>query len=189
MNERIPDSDRLREDLEQVLGETPEPSSELRAAVLEYGARRKRRVPAPRWRVPAAAATLAAAAALVILVTRPEAPAPTLEAPGPLAEQEIVLQAPATVAEEMAMSAPKSEDMAVGAPAAAAPAQKMMMRAAPVEGDLNGDGRVNIVDAWRLARSIESGQGQADLDADGEVSPDDLDRLMQQIVAVRGGSS
>ena len=182
MNERIPDSDKLREDLDQVLGETPEPSGELRAAVLEYGARRKRRTLAPRWRVPAAAATLVAAAALVILVTRPDAP-------GPMLEEGLVVRTPEPVAQEMAMDAPAAGDRAASAPASEAPAQKLMRRAAPVEGDLNGDGRVNIVDAWRLARSIDSGQGQGDLDADGEVSPDDLDRLMQRIVSVRGGSS
>jgi hypothetical protein len=171
MNEHFPDHEQLREDLEEVLGETPEPSSELRASVLEYASRRKRRrTPAPRWRIPAAAATLVAAAALVILVTRPDAPVPMLET-GRLAEAEM--------------------------PMADAPAQKSMMRAAPapsaesVQGDLNADGQVNILDAWRLSRAIDSGagQGQGDFDADGEVSPDDLDRLMQQIVSVRGGAS
>jgi hypothetical protein len=195
MNERIPDSEKLREDLQQVLGEGSEPSSRVRAEVMDYAARRQRRTPAPRWRVPAAAATLVAAAALVLLVTRPQAPEPMLEArsladaPAPALEKELVVEAPAQVGREMAMSGAADEDMAVRAPAAAAPAEKRLMRAAPVEGDLNGDGRVNIVDAWRLARSIESGQGQGDLDADGEVSPDDLDRLMQRIVAVRGGAS
>ena len=172
MDERIPDTEKLREDLNQVLGETPEPSAELRAAVMDHGARRRRRAPAQRWRVPAAVATMAAAAALVLLVTRPEAPAPVLQTQ-PMAD---------------AVS-PMAEEMVMGAPAAEAPAQKLMMRAAPVEGDLNGDGRVNIVDAWRLSQSIKTGQGQGELDADGEVSPDDLDRLMRQIVAVRGGAS
>jgi hypothetical protein len=39
--------------------------------------------------------------------------------------------------------------------------------------------------AWAMG----SEQGQSDLNADGEVSPDDLETLMQQIVAVRGGAS
>lgn len=167
MNERIPHQEQLREDLERVLGETPEPSAELRASVLDYAARRRRRSPAPRWRVPAAAASLVAAAALVILVTRPDVPQPE-----PAREVARVAEMPAQKA-----------------PAASAPSDEVFMRRAPLEGDLNGDGRVNIVDAWRLAHSIESGEGQVDLDADGEGSPDDLDRLMQRIVAVRGGAS
>jgi hypothetical protein len=61
-----------------------------------------------------------------------------------------------------------------------------------VHGDLNGDGRVDILDAWRLSRVLEGdpgGQDAGDLDADGEITPGDLDRLMQQIVAVGGGRS
>ncbi len=61
-----------------------------------------------------------------------------------------------------------------------------------MSGDLNGDGRVDILDAWRLSRALEGEtgwQGAGDLDADGEITPGDLDRLMQQIVAVGGGTS
>lgn len=61
-----------------------------------------------------------------------------------------------------------------------------------LNGDLNGDGRVDILDAWQLSRALENGVGErkaGDLDADGETTPGDLDRLMQQIVAVRGGTS
>jgi hypothetical protein len=61
-----------------------------------------------------------------------------------------------------------------------------------VHGDLNGDGRVDILDAWRLSQVLEGdpgGQDAGDLDADGEITPGDLDRLMQQIVAVGGGRS
>jgi len=63
---------------------------------------------------------------------------------------------------------------------------------APVPtGDLNGDGRIDILDAWRLSSDLRTGQGQdqADLDADGEITPDDLDRLLEQIVSVGGGTS
>lgn len=62
-------------------------------------------------------------------------------------------------------------------------------------GDLNGDGRVDILDAWRLSRSLDGteqehkGRDRADLDADGEITPDDLDRLLQQIVSVEEGAS
>lgn len=61
-----------------------------------------------------------------------------------------------------------------------------------VHGDLNGDGRVDILDAWRLSRALEGNPGRQDtggLDADGEITPGDLDRLMQQIVTVGGGTS
>jgi hypothetical protein len=135
--------------------------------VLEYAHRRGRIAPARRWRIPAAAATLAAAAALLLMVTHQRNP-------------ETVLQ-----------SEPQGVDALAQAPRGDVAAEKMMMRAAPVaiEGDLNRDGRVNILDAWRLSRAIGTTQDQGDLDADGEVSPDDLDHLMQRIVSVREGAS
>jgi hypothetical protein len=167
MNEHFPDQEKLREDLREVLGETPEPSAKLRASVLDYAGRRGRRAPAPRWRIPAAAVTMAAAAALVLMVTQQRAP-------------ETVFEAEPVEVEPLAQT-----------PRSAAPAEKMLLRAAPaaLEGDLNGDGRIDILDAWRLSRAMGSEQGQSDLNADGEVSPDDLETLMQQIVAVRGGAS
>ncbi len=61
-----------------------------------------------------------------------------------------------------------------------------------LNGDLNGDGRVDILDAWQLSRALEveaGGQDAGDLDADGEITPGDLERLMQQIVTVGGGTS
>jgi hypothetical protein len=61
-----------------------------------------------------------------------------------------------------------------------------------MSGDLNRDGRVDILDAWQLSRAIESesvGQDAGDLDADGEITPGDLERLMQQIVTVGEGTS
>jgi hypothetical protein len=61
-----------------------------------------------------------------------------------------------------------------------------------MQGDINGDGHVDILDAWQLSRVLEGDpgrQGVGDLDADGEITPGDLDRLMQQIVTVGGGAS
>ena len=61
-----------------------------------------------------------------------------------------------------------------------------------IRGDFNADGRVDILDAWQLSRSLDgddSGRDTGDLDADGEITPDDLDQLMRQIVSVGGGTS
>lgn len=164
MNGHLPDDQRLRADLERVFGEAAQPSPELRARVLEH-ARRSRPGrtprPRPRWRVPAIAATLTAAALLTVLLTRPDAPIPT---------SDLVLE--------------KGVDE---------PARVMARAPLPsVDGDLNGDGQVDILDAWRLAHAPDasgSGENRAHADASGAIASDALDRLMQQIVALRGGAS
>lgn len=64
----------------------------------------------------------------------------------------------------------------VGAPVAAS----------RVVGDVNGDGRVDIVDALALARRVESGGGAPrkweDLDHDGKVTPADVEQVAQLAV-------
>lgn len=138
MYDEFPDPQRLQEDLEQVLGDAPEPSDLLRARVLDYAARRQPQPVRRRaWRRPALAA-VAAAAVLTLLLVRPDR--------------------------------------------------------APLDGDLNLDGRVDILDAWQLSHAMQirakrDGQDQTGPGATGAITPDDLDRLLQRIVSVGEGTS
>jgi hypothetical protein len=56
---------------------------------------------------------------------------------------------------------------------------------APV-GDLNGDGAVDIVDAYVLDRRLGSGSSPArgDVTGDGRVDLDDLARLIERVVSI-----
>ena len=50
--------------------------------------------------------------------------------------------------------------------------------------DLNGDGRVDVLDAQRLHLALEAGRGALDLDANGVRDARDLDHLMRRLVAL-----
>lgn len=56
-------------------------------------------------------------------------------------------------------------------------------------GDLDANGRVNILDAYTLARRIEQGRANQsfDLDADGNVDQRDIDWIANQAVAIKPG--
>jgi hypothetical protein len=59
--------------------------------------------------------------------------------------------------------------------------------AARLDGDINGDGRVDILDAFRLARLLEqdgSEPGTGDLNGDGRVSTADVDLIARRAVAL-----
>lgn len=59
----------------------------------------------------------------------------------------------------------------------------------PRRGDVNGDGRVDILDAFVLAKAVEAGAaaGEWDLSGDGRVDRADVERVARAAVAVRGG--
>lgn len=62
----------------------------------------------------------------------------------------------------------------------------------PLPGDVDGDGLVNVRDAYLLARSLEAKReldAGADLDGDGRVDRGDVDRLMEKIVQIEEGRS
>lgn len=59
-------------------------------------------------------------------------------------------------------------------------------------GDVDGDGAVDVRDAYLLARAVDSNQEidpRADLDGDGLVDRRDVVRLMKRIVRLEGGRS
>lgn len=67
------------------------------------------------------------------------------------------------------------------APASAA------LEAAPVEGDYTGDGRLDVLDAFALARTLEAGESPSlewDRDGDGLVTKSDVDALAAAAVSL-----
>lgn len=61
--------------------------------------------------------------------------------------------------------------------------------ATSVRGDLNGDGRVDMIDALILARAVDatSARSEWDFNADGVINQTDVDRLAQGAVKLTGG--
>jgi hypothetical protein len=58
-----------------------------------------------------------------------------------------------------------------------------------VQGDINGDGEINIVDAYVLALAIEGGRPQsvaADVNGDGVVDQSDVDTAARRAVSLGG---
>lgn len=107
-----------------------------------------------------AAPVVAAAAAFMIFIVPPNEPAS--EAPvGPMAVR--------------------------GEPAPATPAPT----AVPGETgpDLNGDGKVDILDAFALARAVDTGHTRPDWDftGEGDIDQRDIDHLAMMAVSVKGG--
>jgi hypothetical protein len=59
--------------------------------------------------------------------------------------------------------------------------------AAPVEGDINGDGKVDILDAFQLARILEDQEpttARQDINRDGRVNLTDVDAVARRAVAL-----
>jgi hypothetical protein len=56
--------------------------------------------------------------------------------------------------------------------------------------DLDGNGTIDILDAFALAREVEAGHNleHLDMNHDGQVDQADIDRIAQQAVALREGS-
>jgi hypothetical protein len=57
----------------------------------------------------------------------------------------------------------------------------------PAEGDINGDGTVDILDAFRLARALQGPEGsasRADINSDGRVDLFDVDAVARRAVAL-----
>jgi hypothetical protein len=58
-----------------------------------------------------------------------------------------------------------------------------------VQGDINGDGQVDILDAYALALALEGGQPQgakADVNGDGVIDQNDVDAAARQAVSLGG---
>ena len=62
-------------------------------------------------------------------------------------------------------------------------------RVASIPEDLNGDGQVDILDAFQLAREVESGKpaGSHDLDQDGRVNQADVEFVARRAVRMGEG--
>jgi hypothetical protein len=159
MNEQLPDHERLAEDLRKIFGPDPDPSPEVRARVLEH-ARRTRPSRRPAWRVPAVAVTLAAAAVLTVMLTRPDAPAPTGESP-----------------REKSGAPAEPQMLRAYSPESAGDLNR--------DGSVNILDAWQLAHALETGRAAPA----ADLDADGDVGAGDLERLMQRIVRIQGGAS
>lgn len=68
----------------------------------------------------------------------------------------------------------------------------LLRQDAPLAGDVDGDGVVDVRDAYSLARSVRAKQpveARADLDGDGRVDQADVDRLLDRIVRLEEGRS
>lgn len=70
------------------------------------------------------------------------------------------------------------------AAAAAALVVWVSLNSQRVAGDLDGDGQVNVLDAFQLARALRDGDSHSAVDStgDGQVGRADVLRLMQQAV-------
>lgn len=55
--------------------------------------------------------------------------------------------------------------------------------------DLNGDGAVDIMDAFALARRIEAGESGPDLNGDGRIDQQDVEVIASRAVSLNGGRS
>ena len=66
---------------------------------------------------------------------------------------------------------------------------KAMTVAKAVDGDINGDGKLDIVDALAIARAVQGGTATAAMDVnhDGAVDEKDADTLGHRAVRVDGG--
>lgn len=51
-------------------------------------------------------------------------------------------------------------------------------------GDLDGDGRIDIVDAYLLDRRLDAAPAAGDVDGDGRVDRADLRRLLEEVVSL-----
>ena len=60
---------------------------------------------------------------------------------------------------------------------------------AAVRADLNGDGAVDIMDAFALARRIEAGESGPDLNGDGRIDQQDVEVIASRAVSLNGGRS
>lgn len=58
-----------------------------------------------------------------------------------------------------------------------------------VRADLNGDGIVDIMDAFALARRIEAGETGPDLNGDGRIDQQDVEIIATRAVRLNGGRS
>ena len=58
-----------------------------------------------------------------------------------------------------------------------------------MEADLNGDGAVDIMDAFALARRIEAGKTGPDLNGDGQINQQDVEIIADRAVRLNGGRS
>ncbi len=86
-------------------------------------------------------------------------------------------------------SVPQAGRVAAPAPAPA-PAQRVARVSPAGPDDLNGDGRVDIVDAYLMARSLERGRSERawDSNRDGKVDRSEVDRIAFAAVSLhRGG--
>ncbi len=87
-------------------------------------------------------------------------------------------------------SVPQGGRVATPAPAPAPAPEQRVARVAPAgPDDLNGDGRVDIVDAYLMARALERGRSERgwDRNRDGKVDRGDVDRIAFAAVSLRRG--
>lgn len=63
---------------------------------------------------------------------------------------------------------------------------RVAARSAAAEEDVDGDGRVDILDAFALARAVEAHRGGRDLNGDGVVNERDVEILAARAVSLGG---
>lgn len=62
----------------------------------------------------------------------------------------------------------------------------LFLRRDPLPGDVDGDGRVDILDAYRLALDLRAGRGAHDVNGDGAVDERDVDEIARTAVRLDG---
>ena len=150
----------LVDDLNALFGASVPVPREVDETVAAMAREQLSRRARPRRLLPWAAALAAAAAVLLLAWT---ASLFEREAPAPAAK-----------------TARKAESAAPGTSATAGPPSR-----ARIESDINGDGRVDILDSFALARQLEAAQalkGEWDFNRDGVVDRRDAEALAQAAV-------
>jgi len=118
------------------------------------------------------------------------------EGPAPSTDDAILAyaRAHASASQRSVRRATKRRIPAQWAAAAAIAALAILLRATaptPHSEDFNGDGQVDVLDAFALARDLHEGRTPrgGDVDGDGRIDQADVDAMLQRVVRLEGGAS